>query len=355
MITVRCPNCQAVVSFPPERAGDSAPCTSCGTLLVLPRSGGEQVAAGAPPAPASQGIQPPSSRLPAGYDDEGYGGGRGWERDDDRDRDYAHGEMARTVGRWRVARSGLMIVFISLIFVLVFTTIMVVASAAMGLDMERNPFGRPQMNPNLQGGEGAIVAVVCGMFIALIAGFVGLCLCIAVPRESGAKGHAIATVVMIVIGVVIALVGGLAIGLQAAQGMAQALQGGAAAPDRVLNAIRMMVILTIIAGLIFYVAAVFFALHLRAIALYFARPALGTHIIVVLILYGLTVVLTILFQIMMLRLPDPTNLGPLVWLQRVAQIVQIGVYIYFLVVLFMVYKAITPQPTMEREYEGQPP
>lgn len=376
MLAVRCPRCQTVLQFPEEQAGEQVTCASCGARLALPRRKSEGPAASSPAVPSPpeppvgpppleiQGIQERRPSAPAGYDDDyaderrerGRPLDRGYrDRDDDYDdeRGYRRRRDDEDMAPgWKLVRVGLMMLFVSSVVLIVLVAVAAVAGLAMGTALGGNLFNpnpRP-MNPDMMGAAMPIMALAgCGILIAAITGFVGLCMCIGVPRESGAKGHAIGTVVSIVVTILVVVVGAILMTVQMSRMMNQAVGGAPGGGDVFRRVMLFSMIMGIGTGLMSFVVQVFFALFLRAVALCFHRETLARLAIWLLVGFGVTTLASLALQVLQYATFDPGALAggrldmPLQLPQMLLLVLQIALWIVEVTLIFMVYRIITPR------------
>lgn len=190
-ISVTCPSCQSSVHVDESLAGKDILCPSCNERVTVP-----SLAAGRPEA------RPGADRNAI---EEGEERARRRERDADLPRwsdaeDYPL-PPSGDPGRWGATLAGLALIFWAVLILAVLAGITQVVALAAG----SNPavmFGGPGGGGNPQQAVAlglGMMALGCGMLILMIIGFVGMCMCCTVPSESGAKGRAITTVILVVL------------------------------------------------------------------------------------------------------------------------------------------------------------
>ena len=197
-IRVSCPSCKADVHVDDTLAGKDIICPSCRGRVTVP-----SIAAGSPEARAG---------APAGdeYDDDDrIREGQGepslprWSDRDDYDLPRRHDPT-----RWSATLTGLAMIF----WTSIVSVVIIVIIAGIGFAMGSNPQmmfgggGGAQPGAEMMAMALVVSGLGCVLLILFIIAFVGLCMCCTVPSESGAKGRAITTVILICVSVVMFIV-----------------------------------------------------------------------------------------------------------------------------------------------------
>ncbi|GEM_PF-3665996 len=261
-IRVSCPSCKSDVHVDDSLAGKEILCPSCKERMTVP-----SIAAGQP------------EMMPSGADDdddryrEGAGPGRGMPRWGDAEDDYDVRSRHATT-RWNATLTGLALIFWNWLLICILGGIFLVLSMFMVGDAQAMAV-RPGAPPPPQMVMFGFISIglVCLLVILLIISFVGMCMCCTVPAESGAKGRAITSVILVgvtVLLVIILLVASVFQGIQMVQ-----QGGGPPPPGQMPFAPATMIVITII-GVVDIVALVtVWMLFHKAIAGYFANKALA--------------------------------------------------------------------------------
>lgn len=215
-IQVSCPSCKSDVFVDEALAGKDILCPTCKQRMTVP-----SIAAGRPDVKLS------GAEFEEG--DAGRGGMTAgpprWREGDDYDV-----PARRDPSRWNATLTGLAMMFWTGLVLTIVSLLAGIAILAMGSNLQRmlgnNPPGAPPP-PEAMGLFVGMAAVGCVMVVLLIIYYVGMCMCCTVPRESGAKGRALAAVILFAVTVVGHLVASMAIGLAAGiQGVQQGQAGG---------------------------------------------------------------------------------------------------------------------------------
>jgi hypothetical protein len=213
---INCPQCGRMLNAKPEYAGKTAKCAGCGAMFPIPGPPPQAAPSEAPPS-AYPPMMPPGYPAPAMY---AAAPNPGW---------------ATTRMGISLYRVGVIVIFIAII------------PAGLITAIRGNPGGR---------GDPATTTMMGVVGLAFLGGgivaFVGQCMCCAVPRESGAKGLVIGSLLLEIALMVLVC----AVGLAAAS---QASGRGRAPPEFADAAAVVQLVLTI--GLV--AAIVLFVLFLR--------------------------------------------------------------------------------------------
>jgi hypothetical protein len=204
-ISVICPSCQSSVHVDESLAGKDILCPSCNERVTVP-----SLTAGRPEAR-------PAAPRDAIEEGEERAGRR--ERDAELPRWSDADEYAlppsRDPGRWGATLVGLALIFWSVLIMAVLAGITQVVGLAAGSNPQFMFGGGPGGgggNPQQAAALGlGMMALGCGMIIVMIVGFVGMCMCCTVPSESGAKGRAITTVILVVVFIITLIIFGIAL------------------------------------------------------------------------------------------------------------------------------------------------
>jgi hypothetical protein len=259
MPVVVCPMCQAKMNVKEELLGRKGKCPKCANVIAL--------TAAAPPAkeapiqakPPAAAVRPktkpaPPPALPAepaeddlddleevaparprsrrdrdeeedDFDDEPKPRRRRQRDEDDDEDDFDDRPRKRSSGKWDGTRTGLQLVFFSVIIVLFSQVVMQIASifGPAGLIMRQAAGGQPVPPQNLAANFGifGVVTMILGFvsLIAYVVHFIGHCFCLGAP-DAATRSRArisfftlIGAIVIALIGfcVVAAMVGGAAI------------------------------------------------------------------------------------------------------------------------------------------------
>jgi hypothetical protein len=258
-IRVSCPSCKSDVHVDESLAGKDILCPSCKERLTVP-----SIAAGQP------------EMMPGGadFDDDdrfregaGPGGLPRWGDDDD------VVQREHDTRRWAATATGLALIFWNWLFIAILGGIFMVLGMFLAGDaqaMAMRPGAPPP--PQMIAFGFISLGLICLLVILLIISFVGMCLCCTVPAESGAKGRAITSVILIGVTVVLVVILFLASVVQSIQ-LAQKM-GGPPPPGQMPFSPGTMVAITII-GVVDLVALVtMWMLFHMAIGAYFANKRL---------------------------------------------------------------------------------
>lgn len=184
-IRVSCPSCKSDVHVDENLAGKDILCPSCKERLTVP-----SIAAGQPEAmPGDSDVEDDRYREGAAP----RGGLPRWGEDEDYET-----PLQRDTGRWNATVTGLNLIFWTSLVCIVLFVLMQGIALAMGNNPQMlgvNPGGPPP--PQAMAFGLGMMVLGCAMIVLGIVWFVGMCLCCTVPAESGAKGRAITTVVLI--------------------------------------------------------------------------------------------------------------------------------------------------------------
>lgn len=329
MTPTTCARCGA--SLPRDVFDSPDPrCPACGAVQP-DDSFRERFVPGSPPAPPARGGESPYRRSEDYPDYDDYQGRDG----------------AVLSGGWITARTGLWMIFWTSLFIAVSTGIFTIFAAAMGIPMG-GPFGnqaRPNPNQMMMQMEGLAVAMMaygCLTIIVAIVGYVGLCLCCAVPRESGARGKAIGTAILIAVAVVLLISASTILGFRAA---AQQMRGGGPPDPVAMTRSIMLPMLLISVGftLLLVIAQVLFSLFLRRVAQCFGRPDLGRAAMWYLGASLLFTGLNLTLQILQTNLQDPFAPEPLPELRWAVTGFMFLLLSFFLVLISRIARSIHPE------------
>ena len=273
-IQVSCPSCKSDVFVDEALAGKDILCPTCQQRVTVP-----SFAAGRPEVKLSGSEIEESD---AGRRDSGAGPPR-WREGDDYDV-----PVRRDPTNWNATVTGLNLMFWTLLILLILVVIVQGAGLAMGTNPQFMGAQNPQNPPPpeaLAFGLG-MMGVGCVMIVLVIIWFVGLCMCCTVPAESGAKGKAIATVLLVVLGVVGGIIAFIAIMVSTFAHIQK--MGGPPPPGQLpfgmgvllgaALAIAVYSALTIIVWMLFH----------KSIANYFGNERLSRHCVWYIIFYLVT-------------------------------------------------------------------
>src|SRR5262245_18113631 len=193
-IRVSCPSCKSDVHVDESLAGKDILCPSCKERMTVP-----SIAAGRP------------ETMPGGTDvddDDRYREGAGpqgglprW-REDEIDMQRGH-----DTPRWTATATGLALIFWNWLVIAILGVIFMVMSLFFASDaqaMALRPGAPPP--PQIVMFGFIFIGLICLVVILLSIAFVGMCLCCTVPAESGAKGRAITSVVLVGVSVVLVVI-----------------------------------------------------------------------------------------------------------------------------------------------------
>jgi predicted Zn finger-like uncharacterized protein len=261
-----CPSCRAKVVVDDAKAGAEVVCHQCGARFT---------------APSIMAAPPSTFAEAAGYfEDAARGADRGQRRDygepgcdSDSAGDLPFSDdlslptiVADASGRWRTALVGLGMTFWAMVGIISSLLPFLVLAGVAG-SLEKQGAGQPP-GPGHLAVIFSILGLLCLMGILLIVIFVGMCLCCAVPPESGAKARAITGVVLALVIVFGAGLAFLLLIVRAAQ-----VQQAGGGPDPVIGAIgAVLAVLFGVLGVLFGAAWMLF--H-RAVALHFGNRTLA--------------------------------------------------------------------------------
>lgn len=317
-ISFQCALCKGVNTFEDAWANMRAACQRCGNYLTVPAQSSvipEQFAEGLPPpSPAVRPAAPPpmpeeptergaaarSSRDKWGGDlprERDYDEGRrrgDYGRDDDRDYDIGWQRSGTLAGGWNVVRIALTLMFWSTIAVIAIAVLMVLFM----LLMAAAEGGRMGRGPRMDALGPILVLFGLGALVCYLVIFVGLCMCIAAPPESRARGLAVSSVVCIVAAILAYFLGIFLLFFMARGG------GRFGGPDFAEIVLPIVVIVaaagTAIAGQVLHV------LYLKAVARYFRNESVAQSTTGLLTLYFvfLGLYLVMIFMTTAVRNPD---------------------------------------------------
>jgi hypothetical protein len=252
-----CPGCQAKVVVDDAKAGTEVVCHQCGGRFL---------------APSIMAPPPRTFAEAAGYFETAPPGQRGHEqllatesRATPLSDDFALPIIvADTSGRWRTTLIGLGMMFWSMVGIIgLLLPLFVLAGVAGSLEKQGGGPGAGHL-----GVVFSIMGVVCLMGVLQVVIFVGMCLCCAVPPESGAKGRAITGVVLALL---IVFSAGLAFLFLIAR--ATEVQQAGGGPDPAAGPI--VAALAVVFGVLGVLFSTAWMLFHRAVALHFGNRALG--------------------------------------------------------------------------------
>lgn len=197
-IRVSCPSCKADVHVDDALAGKDIICPSCRERMTVP-----SLASGLPEAKAGAagGDQhDDDDRIREGG--SSAGGLPRWDDRADFDLPRRHDST-----RWNATLTGLGLIFWTSIISVIVTTIIVGLGLMMGTN-QQIMFGAPgaQPRPEMMAMALVVSGLGCVLLILAIIAFVGMCMCCTVPSESGAKGRAITSVILVSVSVVMLIV-----------------------------------------------------------------------------------------------------------------------------------------------------
>jgi len=197
-IEVECPSCQSAVHADDSLAGKDILCPNCQQRVTVP-----SFTSGKPEA------------MPRRDDarDERYEEGRGEGRSGSetipryRGADDYDLPVRDDRSRWSATLTGLALIFWTSIFITICFVIILLVGMALGTNQQLfagNP-ANPPAGPAVAAGLG-VGALGCISLVLAIITFVGMCMCCTVPSESGAKGRAITTVLLVVVTIIGAII-----------------------------------------------------------------------------------------------------------------------------------------------------
>lgn len=307
-IQVSCPSCKSDVFVDEALAGKDILCPSCKQRMTVP-----SFAAGRPDVKLS------GSEIEEG--DAGRGGSEaGWPRW--REGDDYDVPSRRDPARWSATVTGLNLIFWTSVIMVVLLLIMQGVGLAMGNNPQMMGAQNPQNPPPpeaLAFGLG-MMGMGCIMIVLFIIWFVGLCMCCTVPAESGAKGKAIGTMVMVILGVVggiIAVVGLMVYTVGQIQKM-----GGPPPPGQMPVPLAGLIGAAVVIAAFSALTLILWLLFHKAIANYFGNERLSRHCVWYIIFYLATAVITWILNFIanpmfhggnMLAPPTPLLIAAQVW------------------------------------------
>jgi hypothetical protein len=267
-IRVSCPSCNNEMQVDETLAGKDVLCPGCKARVTVP-----SIAAGRPEA------------RPGGTDierDEGRGEPR--PRDLPRWGDSAEYDMPvrRDTSSWAATVTGLNLVFWTALIMLILMIVYLGSVMAMLPQLVGMVPGAPPP-PAAIAFSFLAMGVGCSMLVVFIIWFVGVCMCCTVPVESGAKGRAITMTVLIVLSVVAAIIGMVAVFITA---ISQAQRMGGPPPPGWNPMAGTPLITMIVVGTIDLVLIVALGLMFhKAVANYFHNERLSRHCVWLLIFF----------------------------------------------------------------------
>lgn len=189
------------------------------------------------------------------------------------------------LGRWKLIRVALMMFLVSLLviagMVVVLAVLAVVMPDRLGAGANVGPGGGlPRKQPG--GGAMAVgLAAAAGsiMCLAGLSGFVAQCMCIAVPRESGARRHAIGSVVLTVLAVLVLIIGMIFVLLNVSRVIREHVLNPPIDPRAQPDMRSLMMPATVIGVVTNFLvlgASAFFCLFLRKVATYFGKSEIAS-------------------------------------------------------------------------------
>ena len=191
-IEVACPSCQATVHVDEGLAGKDILCPSCKQRVTVPSiASGRPEPRAAAPRDVDEGLEE--------HDRPGRGRAGNLPRWGDDDYDVP---ARRDSTRWNATLTGLALIFWAWLIITVLAVLAQVAALAMGttgMMFGPGPGAGGAPPPGLMALGVMMMALGCGMIVLAIIAFVGLCMCCTVPSESGAKGRAVTTLILVIL------------------------------------------------------------------------------------------------------------------------------------------------------------
>jgi hypothetical protein len=275
-IEVECPSCQSAVHADDSLAGKDILCPNCQQRVTVP-----SIASGKPEA---------MPRRDDAWDEryeEGRGEGEGRREPLPRYRGAAD-EYDLPVrddrSRWSATLTGLALIFWTGMFIAVCFSIIVVVGMALGTNQQlfaANP-GNPPAGGMVAAALG-ISALGCISLVLAIITFVGMCMCCTVPSESGAKGRAITTVLLVVVTILAAIIFAIVLFVQTFQHARQ--MGGPPPPGWNPLSTTGLVVTSIVGTLDGILIIALWLMFHKAIADYFQNTRLARNCVWYLVAY----------------------------------------------------------------------
>jgi hypothetical protein len=345
-ISFPCPQCKGTVTFGDTHAGQRAPCPRCGAFVAVPAQATDQIKVSPASNPPPEGrathvAEGPPPAKPAASSVE-------WLTDLPRARDYETGAYARgeepqgeepqgedasgvpdlsaralTPG-WKIVRAGLGMIFWGTLTLVVLLVILmaIIFQAAANIVRQLGPEAAPPMH---QAAAGVLYLVLgAAVLVSFLVIFVGLCLCIAAPQDSRARGLAVWSAVasvacgvlyVMLIFVVLASAGG---GLAGGPGFGQGRETW------------FVLFLSLLILISFVTALVLFVLFLKAAGRHFRSEAVVQSARGFLTLLFITGALYLLVNCVGITLRDQQAAAPLNCLAYVAFGLMVTLIVWFL-------------------------
>jgi hypothetical protein len=276
-IEVDCPSCQSAVHVDDSFAGKDILCPNCQQRITVP-----SITSGQPGAMPRRGDES-EERF-----EEGRGEGRSgreamprYRSDDDYDVPVRDDRA-----RWNATLTGLALIFWVALIMTILGEANLAIALALGSDQPAFGGGNLGGNPGNAGATALTFArsgLGCVMIILFIIGFVGLCMCCTVPSESGAKGRAITTLLLIILGVVALIVFFIALFIAVFRQAAQL--GGPPPPGQLPFSITGLLAMGIVAALGLLLIVTMWLMFHKAIANHFGNAGLGRSTVWFLVCY----------------------------------------------------------------------
>lgn len=279
-IQVTCPSCRNTMLVDDHLAGRDVVCPQCDRRLTAPSFSAERPDLG-------PGVGPALPPYRAGEWDEPQRGR--WGDDEDfQDR--------RPQGTWSVTLAGLSVMFWAILSLAVVSEIASILNIVVG----QNP-GLFMNAGNPRGDEmalaGGLMVVGCAILGLAITGFVGMCMCCTVPQESGAKGKAIASVILVVLFVVAVIIAVIVFFAW----MMNLAAGGGPPPAQFPISFNTLIVVTVAAGMGQLLIVGAWLLFHKAIADHFHNSSLSRNAVWFIVGFAVNLMGNIVLQSMLMR------------------------------------------------------
>jgi predicted Zn finger-like uncharacterized protein len=275
-IEVECPSCQSAVHVDDSLAGKDVLCPNCQQRITVP-----SIASGQPGAMPRRGEES-DERF-----EEGRGEGRGGREAMPRYRE-SHDDYDVPVrddrARWSATLTGLGLIFWTWIFIAALFALITLLGMALGTNQQLfagNP-ANPPAGPVVAAGLG-VMAMACVAIILGIITYVGMCMCCTVPAESGAKGRAITTVLLIALTIVAAIIFFIVLFVQTFQHARQ--MGAPPPPGWMPFSTTGIIVISVVSALAGILIVTMWQMFHKAIADYFQNTRLARNCIWYLVAY----------------------------------------------------------------------
>lgn len=303
--SIQCPSCNRKLRLPAELLGRRVKCPSCGTGFLAAATEDpppESVPVAPPPPPPVAPSQPvPPSAPPAGdpfnFQEAPASG------DDDSYLDEEERLQARDA--WRKVRTGITLILysigVAIALVILLLCLLVPLATSIGS-------GNPRAGAGPSAGVGIALIVMGGLLILgglTILGLriTGQAFCIAAPSKNGAKGLAVAALLLTIAGLFLTL-GSVGLGIIEGAGVIPSLPGGRGTTTGLSNLLNQL------GNVVGMIESIVFLFYLRAVALGIHNRGLAQSIGYLLMVSGMMAVLFIgLIVVVIVSAVGATTLG----------------------------------------------